>query len=54
VAVAAINLDRDRIEEAGRGATSAQALQIVLQRLHRAVHAAFEIGLVISGHGSLP
>jgi hypothetical protein len=44
---AAIDLDRDRIEQGHIGAPGAQAGQIALQRFHRAFHAAFDIGLVI-------
>ena len=50
--VRAVDLDRHRIEQRGRGAAGAQAAEIVLQRLDRAVHAALEIGLVIGGHRS--
>ena len=44
----AIDLDLDRIEQGGRGAAGAQAAEIVLQRLDRAVHPALEVGLVVS------
>src|SRR3546814_19213316 len=45
--LAAINLDRHRIEQRGVRAPGTQARQIALQRFDRAVHTAFAVGLVI-------
>ena len=52
--VGAVDLDMDRIEQGGRGAAGAQAAEIVLQRLDRAVHAALQVGLVIGRHAHPP
>ena len=48
--VGAIDLDVDRLDQRGRGAARAQAAEIVLQRLDRAVHPALQVRLVIGRH----
>ena len=48
--MAAVDLDRHRIEQRRIGAAGAQPRKVVLQRFDRAVHAALQVGLVIFRH----